>query len=455
MFIKQHRHQRQSTFDVCERGADGRYVVVRTLRVVYVSTRLKTGETRHIVYDEEMRPILDIYRYLNVSLKNISPSTIQRTVSALRLLVAFCEAHHIKGFTVPERLCQDFQDFLYRDGQASSAAVYFSSVRGFLKYIGHDHDPLMTLTVRQTTTTGADGSVRTESHKDYKYAPKRNPEKDLMCPQHNTVNDFVKITEVMKGKRFHNGDLVDIAGCIIILLAFFLARRIGEILGLTIEDVSYTLDAETGEMIPCLYLRKRLGNREGQRAKNRVIPTSKESYASKDYIDAYKSVRNRLLIPKEFHDLIRSYIEVFHAKAAEKRPDRYAEAMADIVNPEQFQEDWGLEENHYLFLNTVGGPLKKSAWNKRLLGYYKEAGVAVGNGKSPNHAWRHGIAYIMRHKLHMSDSEIADFLGHKNEASVDIYARASAEDMARLGTIVAQFIKNEIDSLKHGKDIFE
>ena len=455
MVIIQHKNQRQSTFDVCERGSDGRLYVVRKLQVLYVATHLVNGEIRHIVYDDEMRPIPEIYRYLNTHLKNYSPSTFQRTVSAIRLLVVFCEAYHIDDFVIPESRCHEFVDFLYGDNQAASAYIYFRSVCGFLHYIGHDGDPLMTHTVRRTKTEGADGSVRTESHKVFKYAPKLNPEKTLMCPEHNTVKDFEDIYNVIKAKRFHNVEEVDIAGCIIIILGFFLGRRIGEILGLTIEDLSFCLDEETGEMIPCLYIRNRVGEREGQRAKNRILPSSERQYGSKDYIDAYRSPRNCRRIPMEIYELIKSYIELFHTKAAEKYPERYAETVADIVNPEQFAKDWGLAENHYVFLNTLGGLLKKSAWYKRIVRYYNEAGVPVGNGKSPNHAWRHGVAYIMRHHLNMTDREIADFLGNKSVASVDTYAKASAEDIARLGAIVGQFIKSKIDSLNDAKEIIK
>lgn len=133
-------------------------------------------------------------------------------------------------------------------------------------------------------------------------------------------------------------------------------------------------------------------------------------------------------------------------------PERYETSKADIVNPELFKANWGFEENHYLFLNNFGGPMKKGAWDKRLHIYYDKAGIVLNFGKSINHAWRHMTAYILKHELNWTDSKIADFLGHKGTGTVQVYASADYETMGAMYQTVGRFITGKIESLTEDED---
>ena len=450
MFIREHKQQHQTVFDVCERTSDGSVNVVRRLLVHYACTTNSAGETRHIIYDEQMRPITSLYQFLNVKCKMLNPSTITRMVTPLRLLVAFCEAHHFKDFYIPEEYCLDFVDFLYRNEKTlgTSAAIYFADIKAFLRYIKRDNDPIMSKKHRMTWLMGADGVERPSSYDEYQYAPKRNPERDLVCPAHNTVEDFSKIQKTMMRKSFRSGIIGDIVGCLIILLLFKYGRRIGEVLGLTIEDISTVVSTSTGEISHCIILRNRVHDKVGHRAKRRIRPLSKEYYANREYIKAYNSPRNCVKLEESDYQAIKVFIDVIHKQAKEEWPEQYATAVADIVNAKCFALDWELDENHYLFLNVKGGLLTKAAWYKRIRQYYVDADIPLGYGKSPNHAWRHGIAVIMRHELHMTSREIADFLGQKRASSADVYAKADNDMMAKFSETVYQYLDQKIKTLE-------
>lgn len=58
--------------------------------------------------------------------------------------------------------------------------------------------------------------------------------------------------------------------------------RIGEVLGLTREDVALEEDVN-GNQIPVLYLRNRLTDKAFQNAKSCMKVHSKQTYRSKDY----------------------------------------------------------------------------------------------------------------------------------------------------------------------------
>lgn len=445
-FIEEHKRQHCSVFDVCTRDSKGQKIVLRTIRAVSIVTQTSDGRMCYLIYDESMKVIEPIYRFLRLKTgcngRTLAPNTIEHRRTSLRYLVVFCEAYNLKDFFIPELYCNDFVDFLYRENnQSSSAAVYFSDIKLFLKFIGHEKDPIMTVSYRKGFVEGADGVSRPALVERYIYAPKPNIDREKVCPPHNTIEDFVKIQKVMS-------DAGDITGCIIVILEFYLGRRNGEVLGLTIEDVATRVNVETGEVSHCLIIRNRRTDRTGCSAKNRTHPKSVKQYSNPDYIKEYSHPKNCIQIDDAMFELIQRYIKVEHQQAMTEHPERYAEGVADVVNPEQFNADWDMIENHYLFINNLGGPLTKAAWNKRLHQYYNLAGIPLGVGKSINHAWRHMIAYILKHELHWEDTKIADYLGHKGPGTVKVYASADYETMGAIYQTVGEYITGKINSLK-------
>lgn len=442
MALVQRKERHQTVFDVVEKGPDGRNYVVRTIHAYYAKVRLKDG-VRHIIYGEDMHPIRPIYQYLNTGKrKRMSPNTTEHSVTALRLLVVFCEAYSIKDYKIPEIYCQDFVDFLSRgEGvRISSAAVYFNDIKTFfIDCLKYDKEPLLAYSVRHTTRNEEDDNVRSKEYKDYKYAPK--PRKNTVCPSHNTVKHFADLIKVMRKAG-------DTTGCIIILLEFFHGKRQGETLGLTIEDISTYVSEETGEVMKCMYLRNRTTDVVGRWAKNRNHPSSQKTYKTRDYVDEYNLPRNCILLDDYTYELIKSYIEVEHARLSKKYPKKYSTSKADTVNPDKFKEEWGMDQNHYLFLDSLGGALTKAAWNKRLRQYYIKANIPLGYGKSINHSWRHTLAYIMLHVLKMSEQEVADMLGHLGTSTVKVYTKADREKIAELCRKVYEYIFHEIESFE-------
>jgi len=447
VFIEEHTTLHQSAYDICSRDKNGHKVVHRTIYARYAKVPMPNGTVRHIIYDEQMCPIEPICHYLKERAKKYSPNTVERCVAALRLLVVFCEAHGINDFMIPDEMCNEFVEFLRRGGKVTSgtAAEYFNDVKGFLIDSGHKNDPLMAATTKIRYSEGADGKIRPEEHLAYVYAPKRSHEREKVSPPHNSLNDyFSMLTEIRK-----KGDA---AGCIILIMLFLLGRRIGEVLGLTIEDVSTRVDESTGEIQHCLYLRDRCTDITGQFAKNRFIPKTTNDYKSNDYIDLYNLPRDCIIIEGWMYELIKEYILTKHQEAAMKHPQKYKNAKADIVNPDKFQEEWGLEENHYLFLDNNGSCLRKHAWNKRMHQYFQLAKIPLGRGKGINHSWRHTLGYIMRHELHMKQYQIAAVLGHMNPNSSEVYAKGDYKDIVEWQGMICRYVLDRYEEFKNDEN---
>ena len=425
----------QTVFDITTRDAEGHTVVLRTVRVPYAPVRISGGKTRHIIYDEDCNVRREVYRYLNFHMDGYSANTIKRIVTALRLFIAFLEINRLPDYMLPEEDYPYFEYFLRRSApSASSIAGYLADIRGFLKYIKHDNDALLRSRMKTTFFPGADGIPRPTVVKEYLNTPSTAFAKDRVFPEHNTVAEFFKLFKVMR-------DAGDVAGCIMIFL-MIMGRRIGEVLNLTVEDVSKNVDTETGEITNCLFYRHRRDTTPDASAKNRTHVTDQKYYSSRDYIEEYMHPFNCRYISPTIDKMIRDYVSVAHFAAARDHAKDYAKTVVDVVNPEKFREEWDMPANHWLFLNERGGRLTRAAWCKRLARYYELAGVSRGFGKSLNHAFRHGSAYIQKYLMQMNDTEIADMLGHFNLASTRIYSKADFSKLAKLQEKVLDFIMN-------------
>ena len=433
MIVKQHRRHHQSTFDVYE--SSEKRSPVRRLRVPYVKTRNSKGEERHIIYDEEMRVIRPIYSFLNNS-GGKNPNIIKQRVTALRLLVAFCEAHKYNNFKIPSFGCIDFIDFLGDDGNKSnrSSAIYFNVIKAFFIFIGQEDSPLLEHTVKSFHFTGADGQVRSGKRTKYKHEP--NVIINENCPPYNTKDEFRRILEVIQQRKDKEAELL-------VSLMMTGGFRIGELLGLTLEDLHKNYDCNNDWIISGFVIRNRTSDRDGQSAKNRTRPQSHADYKSKNYIIVAE--RDIKPVSDKLQKLLADYVKEKHSWACKQYPERYRNAKADVVDPVEFEKEWGLKENHYLFLNEWGDSLKRESWNKRLRSYYQEAQIST-KGKSLNHAFRHGVAMILRHDEHCMDEEIAAFLGHRGTQTVSVYAKADNKMLCECQNRIARYLNDEISN---------
>ena len=433
----------QTVYDVLEQGPDGRSRVTRTIYVPFVKVKLPDRRIVYIIYDEEMCPISPIYRFLNEKGQaGKSPNTLERKVSSLRYLVAFCELHLLRDFHIPEHLCADFIDFIYGEPRRMSSSVRgnFLDIVTFFKFLRYDSEPFMEYDGKTVIQMGADGLSRPVKFRSYRYSPAVNHDKNKLCPLHVSVREFYKLLKVIK-------DAGDFTVCIIVTLEFYTGRRVGELLGLTVEDLSSCVDTETGEVSPCIYLRNRVGDGRRRSAKKRLIPKSVADYSSASYTQEYASPFGCFVLENAMSVLLHKYYDRVHGDAQLNSPAYYAQAEADIVDPMRFHSEWGLDRNHYFFLDSRGSSLSYGALYRRLMKYYALAGVPVGHGKSVNHGFRHGLGYLMRQEMGVSSEKIAAMLGHKGTGSVDVYANADVMTIARLNDEVSKFISGQLDSL--------
>ena len=208
--------------------------------------------------------------------------------------------------------------------------------------------------------------------------------------------------------------------CIIRLL-YESGLRIGELLGLTNEDI--VSESQNGEYFNSVYIRNRLTDERYQHAKTVMNPSSPVSYKSKAY-NTYFSGYQMVYISDELYELIGEYIESAHVAAREKYQSRYGKStVADSV--------CGSEDNFYVFTNDYGSRLSNVTWNRILREIYKKLGLDVDKkirNTNLSHRFRHGFAMYQIQYMHRSPVELAELMRHKSIASVMNYYQPTISD---------------------------
>jgi integrase/recombinase XerD len=198
--------------------------------------------------------------------------------------------------------------------------------------------------------------------------------------------------------------------------------RIGEVLGLTVEDIEKYDTEDSYKLI----LRNRLSDKKYQLAKGCISVKNKSTYSSSEYKTKNKGYEE-LIIVGNIKILLDEYISmstnVFNT--SEKVISNIAKfATADNVTFKNLN-------NRYIFLNKNGTPLSSSGWNKFLKTVFNAVGIPIdkySKTENLNHRFRHGYAMLLKQNGYSLD-DIKHKMRHNNISSTQIYARNTEKDI--------------------------
>lgn len=408
------------------------YIKIR----VYTS-KTDNGKTLTMFYDSNMNPIDDAINFINFGgMQGQSQNYILQATSALRFLYAYLEIFHIDLSQMEDKEARAYIDFLRgvsREGLLyttdfktrrtnETISSYLKVARKYVSYLGYDNHAFLTKsenlkTIMMPESEGAK-TVRLYNVKV------KTPKRTDYVPSYVNIEEYKNILETIKGTTTPLRDRV------ICRLLFEHGLRIGEVLGLTLEDIKMkeTKDFQVQYRIE---LRNRVSDTNEQNVKTIMNVTSIDDYNDPGYIR--KDVGYQVIVISE--DLameLLEYINTFHESDNYKYMERREKyARADSVpygNP-------SITKNYYVFLNTLGRPLSENLWDKNLREIFKKAGLAVDVGvreKNLNHRLRHGYAMYLTNELHLSDFDVKTLMRHKNLSTTAIYHNPTPEDTEKL-----------------------
>ena len=422
----------QSIFSKRILTADGREVSNR--KVTIPLYQIAHGDfTYFLLYDDHMKVISEVYKYLNFELQNKPLTTRSKSAFALRLLYCFLSLSGYDIHSINEQVLSELLFFLrgirnnpteYNSRTQRSAATvnsYLSVYRSFLGSCRIPCDALFRTLDVSVTSTLEQSFSRSSDRKRFKSNLKTSSVNEDLVPRYISPDDFRKIYSLVIQKKDKEAKLL-------LHLMYGYGLRLGECLGLTMEDISETHD--NGKLVPILLIRNRLSDAKFQYAKNLLHVTSRSQYKSRDY----QLSRWRIIITYDLYEELISYIEAAHSEAMEKYPDNYEKGAADIVSVHDAPEN-----NHYVFLNRYGRILNDQTWNAHLKKYFAEADIPIDHDvreKNLSHRFRHGFAmFHARFSDHpVAALELSQMMRHKSVLSTMVYYNPTFEDELKTKT---------------------
>lgn len=247
----------------------------------------------------------------------------------------------------------------------------------------------------------------------------------LKAPKYIKESQYKKIVELIE----HEYSLREY---IIVKLMYEYSLRIGEVLGLTFEDIENTYDDEIYRLI----LRNRVSDKPFQYAKSVMNPRNEMEYSSKEY--SQENIGYQIVyIDDEMKNLIDDYIdevwdERILSNSKKKKNNLLNESKADSIKGE---ENFYHKNNYYIFVSQHHyKPLTQTGWNKILRSIFEKVDIKVDDNvrrDNLSHRFRHGYA-MNKVKSGFNQLELATALRHSDTHSVKQYYNPDEEDYIEL-----------------------
>ncbi|MGO4348137.1 tyrosine-type recombinase/integrase [Paenibacillus sp. MCAF9] len=378
-------------------------------------------------------------KYLNIILRNGSFKKREQAFSALKLFYSFLDLYHINNYEkgLESNVVASLVEFLeggYKKGNLIdlnlkttrrnlTINIYLSVIRDFYRQMFKVNDS--ELHQKSTYSKYSGGGFFGHANKTNfeRYDVNKRIRGDSSPPKYIKKHEYRTIIELIEQKY-------SIREKVIIMLSYEYGFRIGEILGLTFEDI---LEGRNGAH--SLYLRNRLSDNPSQYAKSSMKIIRKEDYLKQVYQEeniGYQVIK----IDDEMFGLLYEYIdesrdEILLNSSDKKRSNLETKGIADKVTVRK-----DLDRNYYVFLNKQHyTPLTQTGWNKILREIFKTVGIKVDEKVRKNnlsHRFRHGFAMYKACVENYSAEQLAKALRHSSTQTVLKYFNPDDEDKSEL-----------------------
>ena len=403
------------------------------------------NKTYYFVYDELMRPIEASFGFLNVFLRDKSTNTKLMYMNALKLLYSYetIIGAKLKDFTPSDvEMFKDFMLGICRPGETivferlterspETVNQYLGVYRKYLEYLQEKNEYL---SARRGVSIRTRNIATGEVNYSRSYKVKVSTAIKEEVPKYISLTDYSNIISLIRQ------DYTIMEECIVRLM-YETGLRIGEVLGLTNEDI--VPEHIDGTFHNTVYIRNRLTDKRYQLAKTVMEPSSAASYKSKAY-NTQNAGYQTVYITDELYELLGQYIDESHESARKQYQSRYEKStVADSV--------CGNSDNFYIFINNYGSRLSNVTWNDTLRKIYREIGLEVDEKIRDNnlsHRFRHGFAMFQIQHMHRDSVELAALMRHKSIASVMKYYRPTISDKIKLKESFAEELYGFIPELK-------
>lgn len=411
----------------------------------------KDGFTYFVLYDDQMNVITDAFEYLNYDLCDSPINTRDKTARSIRFLYCYASLAGVNVRKFDQKAIDGLKAFLkgistnvetyslktIRSG--STINGYLAAYRSFFKKrkipCSELFDGKVVLTLEQNNEFAKEKQV-------FKYSNNVKTSSKSMneVPKYISPDDFRKVYSLAVEENDKEAQLI-------MHLQYGYGLRLGEVLGLTTEDIIERYD--NGNYIPTLVLRNRCSDADFQSAKTLGHPKTPDQYKKDSQL---RKSKWEIQITYDLYEELLNFINDSHEYYMKKYPKNYEEGVADIVSYRDAPET-----NHYVFLNRYGRILSDQTWNNRLKYFFKKAGIPLDYGvKEDNlsHRFRHGFAMFHAHYSENKVDVLAlqKMMRHKSVSSTMQYYNPTPEDILKMQTEFQEELYKLIPELKEVKN---
>lgn len=381
------------------------------------------GRIVPIIYGTDMSPISAMSRFFIQQYEHDAENTILQAMTALKLLAAYQEIRGIDFGDFDERTATAFLLFLQGNSHEGILYSYSLSSTRCQNTIG----AYLKVYRRYARFLNLEGRSpfldKSLNHKGFNeaYRISANDAESFEAPLFISLEEYRKILHFIG--QAHDGQ-----SRVIIRLMFEHGLRIGEVLGLTIEDICSCV--HKGVMRYYVEVRNRASDTRDRRAKRMLNTKTESTYRGSDYNKRNVGYQ-RVYISEDLYTELICCVERNFCRLGDKfQTRRDVTAMADAI-----RKNTEIEGNYYVFLNSLGRPLTANLWGKRLRRFMRECGLHVDQGKKQtnlSHRFRHGYITVLKRVLHKDDYTTMTLARHKSLSSTEVYDNPTAEQIAEL-----------------------
>ena len=427
----------RKAYYICE-ADDAGNVISKQIYTSCVKKVTTDAGVDYMLIDNEGRVRVEPTQYLQDLRTNLPPSTHKTMAVAINTLYTFCDIFNKDPRAMKGSDVEEFMQFALgyktknkgRDKvtylSPRTVNMYLGYIRRYIDAMGFDlkgftQNSVRNIQIPKPRLTETDGTY--SAHKKVFRAERTDPKKNRAVPKHIKPKEMQDMVVEMK----KSGDTRSLCMCV---LQYGYGLRVGEALGLTLEDIKK--EEREGRTYCYILLRNRVSDKIFQYCKGLYHPKGRDEYTVSHWQDSFWEIP----IAERHYDLLMTYyrvsrdparIRAAHPKTSKKVIETIKrETWADAV-------DGDGDANYYIFIADNGQCLSCQTWNNILKRYFIKVGVKPDTGKryrNASHRLRHGFAmWNARYCAHpLSILELAKIMRHANPQSTAIYYSLTEED---------------------------
>ncbi|MGU9139859.1 tyrosine-type recombinase/integrase [Clostridium perfringens] len=415
-------------------------------------------KTYFLILNTQGKLIEDAFNYINGNEYNaLGESSIKMrelAYTSLKILYSFMEINHIYDikeiYSIPFSQLSRFLSGGNTEGnyidfkltsirRNNTVNKYLSIYRNFFEYLELDNSYFKGKITTVSYKSNDAGFFSHAIKKSYeKYGNNKKVEKHKTVPKYIRFNEYKLIIALFKEEQNmaleQSDDKAYVASLreeLIVHLMYIYGMRIGEVLGLTLEDIS----KNDNDDFAIITLRNRHTDKHYQRAKGCMSIISKNDYQTPSYNENALGKAfgcETIYIFEETYELIQNYLKksrsISYLTPKCKKNLQSKNIAAKVTKS-------NIKVNRYIFISSYGTPIDKKVHDNYLKNkIFSKLDIPIDkfNRKNNlNHRFRHGFAMYKKDHEKYDIFQLKDALRHTSTSSCLIYLNPTEEEMAK------------------------